>query len=57
MLMLEEEEEEDKGGMESWADDEEMKGIWRAESSDAMPDSPRMKILGVLGGRWRMREM
>ena len=32
-------------------------GIERRESSDAMPDSPRMKILGREGGRWSRREM
>ena len=45
------------GGEEAEGLEEDMKGISRAESSEAMPDSPRMKIFGVEAGRERIWEM
>ena len=53
----EEEAEVGSGGSEDPGEEEEMNGMCKAESSDSMPDSPRMKIFGVVGGRRRMREM
>ena len=49
-----EEVEDEEGGCKEEA---RVYGIERRESSDAMPDSPRMKILGREGGRWSRREM